>query len=285
MEAGFAKGDSLVMYCDQTSSAESLVAQMGSIKAGVQVVTFAEKDNIDALDHALRSTKAKGLLFQPDHQIDAKTDRASFLNKLMPELSKMYFGDEISLANYPHLEKIVQTKFTNMRGVNMYKDLAVYANPVYSSRQIPTNDADAACFVTIKDGKSTSFTSGEIVEYSQNLWDTELNHSSVNDHPVFMSCDLETPLGFASFLACSSNFKKVFIPGTYNMSSLLKALPTQNSSYLVCDSDFYNLEAPPSGNYKEMCSDVKNVLVAGTKGKSDLFSAAKATAKDPFSMQ
>jgi acyl-CoA synthetase (AMP-forming)/AMP-acid ligase II len=285
MEAGFTKGDSLVMYCDQTSSAEALVAQMGSIKAGVQVVTFAEKDNIDALDHALRSTKAKGLLFQPDHQIDDKTDRASFVNKLMPELSKMYFGDELALAAYPNLEKIVQTKFANMRGVNMFKDLAVYANPVYSSRQIPTNDADATCFVALKDGKTTSYSSGEMVELSQNLWDSELNNSSVNDQPVFMSCDLETPLGFASFLACSTNFKKVFIPGTYNMSSLLKALPTQNSSYLVCDADFYNLEAPPSGNYKEMCADIKQVLVAGAKGKSDLFSGAKATAKDPYSMQ
>jgi hypothetical protein len=59
---------------------------MGSIKAGVQIVTFAEKDSADALDHALRSTKAKGLLFQPDHKIDDKTDRSSFLRKLMPEL-------------------------------------------------------------------------------------------------------------------------------------------------------------------------------------------------------
>ncbi len=58
------------MYCDQTCSAEALVAQMGSLKAGVQVVSFAEKDSADALEHALSSTKAKGLLLQPEHQID-----------------------------------------------------------------------------------------------------------------------------------------------------------------------------------------------------------------------
>jgi hypothetical protein len=29
---------------------------MGAIKAGVSVVTFAEKESIDALDHALKST-------------------------------------------------------------------------------------------------------------------------------------------------------------------------------------------------------------------------------------
>ena len=43
--------------------------------------------------------------------------------------------------------------------------------------------------------------------------------------PVFMSCDLENPLGFASFLGCSSNFKKVFIPGTFNMSHMLQSVP------------------------------------------------------------
>lgn len=74
------------MYCDQTSSAEALVAQMGSIKAGVQIVTFAEKDSAEALDHALKSTNAKGLLFQPDHQIDEQNNRLSLVHKLMPEL-------------------------------------------------------------------------------------------------------------------------------------------------------------------------------------------------------
>jgi len=258
---------------------------MGSIKAGVQVVTFAEKDSADALDHALRSTNAKGLLFQPDHQIDDKSDRLSLVHQLMPELKKMYHGDELSLAKYPHLERIVQTKFSYIRGVNMYKDLAVYANPKFSSHQIPTNDADSTAFVALKNGKATTYSSGEIVEQSQNLWDSHLSQSVNDASPVFMSCDLESPLGFASFLACSSNFKKVFIPGTYNMSSLLKALPTQNSSFLVCDSDFYNMEAPPAGNYQEMCSQVQNVLVSGSKGKSELFAKAKASAVDPFSLQ
>jgi len=45
-----------MLYADQTSSAEQLVAQMGSIKAGVKVVTLAEKDRQDAFDHALSSS-------------------------------------------------------------------------------------------------------------------------------------------------------------------------------------------------------------------------------------
>lgn len=39
---------------------------MGAIKAGVTVVTFDEKDNGDALDNALSSSKARGLIFSPN---------------------------------------------------------------------------------------------------------------------------------------------------------------------------------------------------------------------------
>jgi len=39
-----------MLYCDQTNSAETLVSQMGAVKAGVSVVTFDEKDECDALD-------------------------------------------------------------------------------------------------------------------------------------------------------------------------------------------------------------------------------------------
>ena len=38
---------------------------MGAIKAGVTVVTFDEKDNLDALDQTLRDSGARGLLFSP----------------------------------------------------------------------------------------------------------------------------------------------------------------------------------------------------------------------------
>jgi hypothetical protein len=100
-----------------------------------------------------------------------------------------------------------------------------------------------------------------------------------------MASDLETPFGFATFLACATNFKKVFIPGTYNMSNLLKALPKQESTYLVCDSDFYSLQAPPSGDYEQICSQVTHVLIAGQKGKTELFSKADAQSVDPVSMQ
>ena len=69
MEAGFTPGDSLVLYSDQTYSAESLVTQMGAIKAGVSVVSFDEKDSEEVLDHALGTSRARGLIISPSTEV------------------------------------------------------------------------------------------------------------------------------------------------------------------------------------------------------------------------
>jgi len=123
----------MVLYADQTFTAESLVTQMGSIKAGVSVVTFDEKDSMEALESALTSSKAKGLIFSPDTEADG-SDRKTFLQKLMPELATMYSGQELSLAKFPNLKHVVQTGHSAMRGVNKFRDLPVYANPAMSTR-------------------------------------------------------------------------------------------------------------------------------------------------------
>ena len=97
-----------MLYVDQTYTAESLVTQMGAIKAGVSVVTFDEKDSCDALDHALAASKAKGLVFSPETETDEEnTSRLTFLQKLMPELSSLASGDEINLSKYPSLKHVV----------------------------------------------------------------------------------------------------------------------------------------------------------------------------------
>lgn len=70
IENGFEKGDKLVMWIDQTHSAEILVAQMGAFKAGVQIVTFDEKDNIDALNSSLKDSGARGFIFSPQTHIN-----------------------------------------------------------------------------------------------------------------------------------------------------------------------------------------------------------------------
>jgi hypothetical protein len=38
---------------------------MGAFKAGIQIVTFDEKENIDSLNHALKDSGARGMMFSP----------------------------------------------------------------------------------------------------------------------------------------------------------------------------------------------------------------------------
>lgn len=83
---------------------------MGAFKAGVSIVTFDEKENIDALTHALKDSGARGFLFSPQTEIsnDKETHqhvtRQTFLQKLMPELHSLYPGDELNLKAFPHLK-------------------------------------------------------------------------------------------------------------------------------------------------------------------------------------
>ena len=191
---------------------------------------------MDALDHTLASSKAKGLIISPSTEAENGETRQTFMQKLMPELSTMYAGEELNLAKYPHLRHIVQTGHSAMRGVNKFRDLPIYANPAMSTRQIPENQSDWVTHIAYKGGKEVaSITSGDLVSQSKSIWDSALTQSGGAEQPVFMACDMESPLGLASFLACSSNFKKVFIPGTFNMSQMLQSVPRQASTLLVCD--------------------------------------------------
>lgn len=92
-----------MLWADQTNSAEILVSSLGAIKAGVSLVTFDEKESIDALSQAIRDSGCRGILFSPETDIDIKQhiNRRSLFQKLMPELHQLYPGDPLNLKNFP----------------------------------------------------------------------------------------------------------------------------------------------------------------------------------------
>jgi hypothetical protein len=201
----------------------------------------------------------------------------------------MYGGDELKLPKYPHLKHIIQTGFTKMRGVSMFKDVAVYANPALTNVSIPVNSSDDLTHTYLKDGRETqTYTSGEAVREADSLWNDHLEPSAENrEHPIFFASDFEKPFGFLTFMACSTHLKKLFSPGTFNVSKMIKSVPRQGSSFLVCDSELYNLEVPPqkTQEYQEMCSKVTHVLVSGKdQGRSSLFHNAKVAHLDPYQL-
>ncbi len=130
-------------------------------------------------------------------------------------------------------------------------------------------------------------TSGELVNQAQRLWSTIFNKSG--EQPVFISLDLETPLGLASFIANNANFQKVYIPSSFNMSKILHSLKTQESKVIVCDQELFQLEPPTSkqAEYAELTSSVQRAIVASSKkvNGSSLFRSVEATNIDPFSLQ
>jgi hypothetical protein len=183
---------------------------VGAIKAGVSVVTFDEKDNIDALNQALKDSGAKGFLFSPSTIVSEEADghhvtRKTFLQKLMPELNNLYPGDELNLSNYPHLKSIIQLGHTTIRGAIKFKDAMVYANPKLSTKELPTNTASDLAFEAYKNGKKVaSYSSGDLASHANNLWNSQLSKYA-GIKPVYMSLNLETPLGLATFLGSNFN--------------------------------------------------------------------------------
>ena len=123
----------------------------------------------------------------------------------MPELHSLYPGDELNLKAYPHLKQIIQLGHTTIRGVIKFKDSMVYANPKISNYEIPENNPSDLVFSSYKNGKEvSSYTSSDIVTKSQSLWNDHF--SKAGENPVFISLNLETPLGLASFIANNANF-------------------------------------------------------------------------------
>ncbi|CDW74005.1 amp-binding protein [Stylonychia lemnae] len=272
LESGYQRGDKLVLWADQTNSAELL---LGALKAGVAVVVFDEKDSQDALHYTLNDSDARGILFSPSTEIAHSSNgehvtRKTFLQKLMPELHNLYPGDEIALKSYPHLKQIIQLGHHTIRGVIKFKDSMVYASPSLSTVQIPDNRADDQAFVSYQNGKRvSSLTNGEITQHAQSLWE---NHYSqhADSNPVFMSLNLETPLALASFIANNSNLQKVYIPSSFNVNKIIENIKVQGSHTLVCDADLYTLEPPQSrkAEFEGYTQTIKRSVIASNDGNS-----------------
>lgn len=150
----------MIVWVDRTRAAESIVAQLGAYKTGVEVVTFDEANSQDALHHALDSTAAKGLLFTPQSQNPEGLTRHNMLSNLMPQLERTYLGEELNINGYPHLNHIIQTGHGHLPGINRFKDVAVYTSPNASTYTIPENDPTARCITVLKNGQEHCSYSG-----------------------------------------------------------------------------------------------------------------------------
>lgn len=163
----------------------------------------------------------------------------------------------------------------------------VYANPKLNTNSIPVNDEHDQVYECYRDGREvSSFSSAEMVEHADQLWHSHFAHSGSS--PVYMSVDLETPLGLGVFLSNSSNMRKLFVPSTFNLSKVMRSIKPQQSQVLVCDKDVVEMQAPEGVHeeLRDICSTVEHVLASGSSSAqpSSLFSA-KVSTVDPFTLR
>lgn len=204
----------------------------------------------------------------------------------MPELAHVRRGDELSLSQFPSLKHIVQTGFQSMNGVNKFTESIFYAIPGQTTNlSLAPNEPNAEAFIAYSHGQQvSSFTSNDLVNQSEKIYNNHLVNAG--GKPIFCTLDLSTPLGLACFLGSSTNNLKMFVPGSYNMSQMLKSVRRQHTNYVICDNEFYNLQVPEGHDYIEMCSEVNNVLVGGSQtGESSmLLGDAKASFINPLTL-
>ena len=101
-----------------------------------------------------------------------------------------------------------------------------YSNTAMTNLSLPHNAPANTVFEVYEGGKAKhSFCSEDTVTRSKEIYD---QYFSDNDklNPVFMPCDLETPLGFACFLGNNLNGRKIFVPSNYNMTRIFRSLET-----------------------------------------------------------
>lgn len=97
----------------------------------------------------------------------------------MPELNKLYPGDELNISGFPNLKQIIQTDHSNIRGAIKFKDSLVFANTRLSSFSLPTNSSSSQLYECYRGGKQvSSFTSGEIASKSNDLWNENWSKSA-----------------------------------------------------------------------------------------------------------
>lgn len=75
------------------------------------------------------------------------------MRKLLPELNKLYPGDQLELKQYPDLKHIIQLGHETIRGVLKFRDVMLYANPQQSHIEIPVNESEDGAFVSYRDSK------------------------------------------------------------------------------------------------------------------------------------
>lgn len=271
VEQGFEPGDKLMVWLDAENSAEAAVAQVGALKHGVSIVTVDHRDEIHHVGDALESSGAKGLLLSPHTKLEQNTQRANLLLDLIPELADARPGQKLVSDNFPNLSTIIHTGHSSIRGTSKFKENMLYTHRALTNLRIATPEERGLAMECYKGGRQIcSYTNSELLTKAKDIWKNYLNGDD-KTLPVFLTLSLQYPLGFATFLSCIMNERKIFVPSTFNLAKIAKSFSYQQSDVLICEEEVFGFQ-PPQEKLEELnghVSSFKKVVVGGSGKKSD----------------
>ena len=97
-----------------------------------------------------------------------------------------------------------------------------------------------------------------------------------------MTLSLQYPLGFACLLGAAAHKQKIFMPSSYDLTSITEAFESQKSETLVCEPEVFESEVPAEqlDSVQEWTQSVASVIVGGDSSvdaaDSKLFSHTQA---------
>jgi hypothetical protein len=187
-----------VTWFDQSHITESIVTQLGCLKAGVTIVPVVG-NNSDSFFSALSEQGVKGAVISPNGRVDGNQKKSEVLSANIPELNSAYLGQSVNSSSYPELDLIVQTGFYSIPGTFKYKDVLTYANPNFLDFDLNQIDESQ----TLYGGDYGTLSLSEVTDDASNFGFTNAERSfvvlgNINNPNLFVKCKLsiQTPFSY-----------------------------------------------------------------------------------------
>lgn len=174
-------------WFDKTHVVESIVTQIGALKAGVTLVPVTTQSSASFFS-AVSEPGVRGAIFSPNGRVDNNIKKSEVLQHNISELQTAYKGSSVKSKAYPKLDYLIQTGFYSIPGTFKFRDVLTYANPNFVNFSL--NDIDETQTLYSWNG---SVTLGQISDEAAtfgygNPTSTIVTLGNINNPKLFAKC-------------------------------------------------------------------------------------------------
>ena len=142
---------------------------------------------------------------------------------MLEELETADKGERVKFSRFQNLKHVLHTGKNYMCGTNKFKEVMFYARPSMTNLKIPELSGESRAITYFKQDKSlVEFTNIDLVSHAEEFRQRELSSDEAHS-PLVVSVSPGTPLGFFSLLGGIMHQKKLFVPGTFNLNTLISS--------------------------------------------------------------